>query len=425
MTVLRKDPLLVGSLRYNRLTEKIDVTKVLWWNKEPCVLTNKGRKALRYFFEKYYGLFNESVMDDALDLEAYSKEYHPICEYLETLEWDGKERIRNVLKVYMGADDSDMVYEMLKHFMMGALNRIYCPGCKFDEMLCLVGQQGAGKSTFFRFLALDDQWFSDSLKNLNMEKPYELLRGHWILEMSEMTAAISAKSIEETKSFLSRMKETHRNPYEKYEEDRPRQCVFAGSSNNRQFIPFDRTGARRFLPIEIDSSKAEKHILDDEPEAREYFDQLWAEAMVLLNAAENKSELLRFDSEMEFNINEYRKQFMQEDTMAGMIQGWLDSYDGNYVCSIQLWKNPLTIMTESRRNLRQMKSVRSWILRLSGGREADIIALQRKDMGSRDAGFGEIQMVATTKEERDLLTFPKPNRWHFLLTSPTEKEDSF
>lgn len=71
MTVLRKDPLLVGSLRYNRLTEKIDVTKVLWWNKEPCVLTNKGRKALRYFFEKYYGLFNESVMDDALDLEAY------------------------------------------------------------------------------------------------------------------------------------------------------------------------------------------------------------------------------------------------------------------------------------------------------------------------------------------------------------------
>ena len=219
VTVLRKDPLLAGSLRYNRLTEKIDVTKILWWNKEPCVLTNKGRKALRYFFEKYYGLFNESVTDDALGLEAYSREYHPICEYLENLEWDGKERIRNVLKVYMGAEDSDMVYEMLKHFMMGALNRIYCPGCKFDEMLCLVGQQGAGKSTFFRFLALDDQWFSDSLKNLNMEKPYELLRGHWILEMSEMTAAISAKSIEETKFFLSRMKETHRNPYEKYEED--------------------------------------------------------------------------------------------------------------------------------------------------------------------------------------------------------------
>ena len=84
-------------------------------------------------------------------------------------------------------------------------------------------------------------------------------------------------------------------------------------------------------------------------------------------------------------------------------------------------KMPLTTMTESRRNLKQTKSVRSWILRLSVGREADIIALPRKDMGSRDAGFGEMQMVATTKAEMDLLTFPKPNRWHFLLTSPTEK----
>ena len=342
MTVLREDPLLAGSLRYNRLTEKIDVTKTLWWNKEPGVLTNKGRKALCYYFEKYYSLFNEKVMDNALELEAYSREYHPICEHLEALEWDGTERIRYALKQYMGADDSDMVYEMLKHFMMGALNRIYNPGCKFDEMLCLVGQQGAGKSTFFRFLSLDDQWFSDSLKNLNMEKPYELLRGHWILEMSEMIAAISAKSIEEIKSFLSRMKETHRNPYEKYEEDRPRQCVFAGSSNNRQFIPFDRTGARRFLPVEIDSSKAEKHILDNEKESREYFDQLWAEAMVIYRSAENKSALLHFDKEMEYQINEYRKQFMQEDTMAGMIQGWLDSYNGDYVCSVQIWKNAFT-----------------------------------------------------------------------------------
>lgn len=86
-------------------------------------------------------------------------------------------------------------------------------------------------------------------------------------------------------------------------------------------------------------AKQRSTYFDNEQEAREYFDHLWAEAMVLFNATENKSELLRFDSEMEFNISEYRKQFMQEDTVAGMIQGWLDRYDRNYVCSIQLWKN--------------------------------------------------------------------------------------
>ena len=117
-----------------------------------------------------------------------------------------------------------------------------CPGCKADEMLCLVGQQGAGKSTFFRFLALNDDWFSDDLKQLNDSKIYEHLRGHWIMEMSEMIAAISAKSNEEIKSFLTRQKDTYRNPYDKYEEDRKRLCIFAGSTNTRQFIPFSLSG---------------------------------------------------------------------------------------------------------------------------------------------------------------------------------------
>ena len=264
MVVLRNDPLVRESMKYNKLTGRIDIVKKLWWNEEICKLDDDGRTYFYYFFERYYKLTSEKCMDKALRIEANSRAYHPICEYLEQLEWDGQERIRYVLQRYMGADASDFVYEVVKHFLMEALSRIYRPGCKADEMLCLVGQQGAGKSTFFRFLALNDDWFSDDLKQLNDSKIYEHLRGHWIMEMSEMIAAISAKSNEEIKSFLTRQKDTYRNPYDKYEEDRKRQCIFAGSTNTRQFIPFDRTGARRFLPIAIDSSKAEKHILDDD-----------------------------------------------------------------------------------------------------------------------------------------------------------------
>lgn len=334
----RNAPLVRESMKYNKLTGRIDIVKKLWWNEEVCKLDDDGRTYFYYFFECYYKLTSEKCMDKALRIEANSRAYHPICEYLEQLEWDGQERIRYVLQRYMGADASDFVYEVVKHFLMEALSRIYRPGCKADEMLCLVGQQGAGKSTFFRFLALNDDWFSDDLKQLNDSKIYEHLRGHWIMEMSEMIAAISAKSNEEIKSFLTRQKDTYRNPYDKYEEDRKRQCIFAGSTNTRQFIPFDRTGARRFLPIAIDSSKAEKHILDDEKEARSYFDQLWAEAMEIYWSTENKSSLLKFSKEMEQEISEYRKQFTQEDTMAGMIQGWLDAYKGSHVCSVQIWK---------------------------------------------------------------------------------------
>lgn len=55
-------------------------------------------------------------------------------------------------------------------------------------------------------------------------------------------------------------------------------------------------------------------------------------------STENKSSLLKFSKEMEQKISEYRKQFTQEDTMAGMIQGWLDAYKGTHVCSVQIWK---------------------------------------------------------------------------------------
>ena len=48
-------------------------------------------------------------------------------------------------------------------------------------MLCLVGGQGAGKSSFFRLLAIRDEWFSDDLKKLDDDRVYLKLQGHWII----------------------------------------------------------------------------------------------------------------------------------------------------------------------------------------------------------------------------------------------------
>lgn len=99
---------------------------------------------------------------------------------------------------------------------------------------------------------------------------FQKLQGHWIIEMSEMLATSSAKSIEEIRSFISRQKETYRTPYESQPKDRLRQCVFGGSSNTLDFLPLDRAGNRRFLPIMIYSENAEVHILEDEDASRAY-----------------------------------------------------------------------------------------------------------------------------------------------------------
>ena len=77
------------------------------------------------------------------------------------------------------------------------------------EFIFLVGHSGSGKSTFIRFLAIVDEWFSDDIRRLDDDKIFQRLVGHWIIEMSEMLATNNAKSVEESRSFFSRQKDTY------------------------------------------------------------------------------------------------------------------------------------------------------------------------------------------------------------------------
>ena len=268
LTILEHDPILSGAIRYNCLTERIDIVKPLGWIKATPSLTDTDLDYLIYYFEKNYSIGNEKKILRAISIVADQHQYHPIRDCLRSLIWDGQSRIRYVLHHFLGAEVNEYTYQAMKLFLMGAIKRAFCPGCKFEIMLCLVGGQGAGKSTFFRFLAIRDEWFSDDLRKIDDDNVYRKLQGHWIIEMSEMIATANAKSIEEIKSFLSRPKETYKVPYATHPEDRLRQCVFGGTSNALDFLPLDRSGNRRFLPIMVDPDKAEVHILDDEEASR-------------------------------------------------------------------------------------------------------------------------------------------------------------
>ena len=142
----------------------------------------------------------------------------------------------------------------------------------------------------------------------------------------------------EIKSFLSRQKEVYKIPYETHPTDRLRQCVFGGTSNAMDFLPLDRSGNRRFLPVQVCPEQAEVHILEDEAASRSYLQQVWAEAMTIYRADGWK---LTFSPEMVCYLKEHQKDFMPEDTKAGMIQAFLDSYAGDTVCSKQLYKEAL------------------------------------------------------------------------------------
>ena len=336
--VLKNDPKLRGAIAKNLLTERVDIVNPLWWERTGSTITDTDMNYLLLYLEENYGLTNENKALKAIDIVANENCYHPIRDYIDQLQWDGKERIRYALHRFLGSEESEYNYQALKLFMLGAIHRAFHPGCKFETMLCLVGGQGAGKSTFFRFMAIRDEWFSDDLRNLDDENVYRKLQGHWIIEMSEMMATANAKSIEGIKSFLSRQKETYKVPYETHPADRLRQCVFAGTTNRQDFLPRDRTGNRRFIPVNVYPERAEVHILADEESSRAYIDQLWAEAMVIYCSGDYK---LSFTAEMENSLRTQQQDFMQEDPQAGMIYAFLDDFTGDRVCSKLLYAEAL------------------------------------------------------------------------------------
>ena len=337
-TVFLHDPLLKGAFSNNLLTDQVDIVKPLGWYRDGSRLTDVDIQYLVLYLEEHYGLTSEKRIEGAIKVAANEYRYHPIRDYLNSLSWDGTERVRFALHRFLGAEVNDYNYEVLLLFMLGAITRVFKPGTKFEVMLCLVGGQGAGKSTFFRLLAVKDEWFSDDLKKLDDENVYRKLQGHWIMEMSEMIATANARSIEEIKSFLSRQKETYKVPYETHPADRLRQCVFGGTTNRQDFLPRDRTGNRRFIPVTVYPERAEVHILDDEAAARTYISQMWAEAMTIYRSGKYK---LSFSAEMNAYLKAHQQGFMQEDTQAGMIYAYLEDYTGDRVCSKQLYEEAL------------------------------------------------------------------------------------
>ena len=148
--VLDHDPCLKGAICRNEMACQIDITKKVPWKRRGVQMTDTDMNNLSLYLEKNYGLTSDRVITKAVDIVANNNSFHPIIDFLEGLNWDGTPRINHMLTHFFGAEDQKYTGEIMKMHMMAAISRLYEPGTKYDIMLCLVGGQGTGKSTFFK-----------------------------------------------------------------------------------------------------------------------------------------------------------------------------------------------------------------------------------------------------------------------------------
>lgn len=336
--ILKEDPTLAGAIAFNELSERIDIIKDLGWQRDGVTLTDTDMAYITLYIDKNYGIGYQSMIETAVKVVANENRYHPIRDVLNGLVWDGVPRVENMLTHFFGAEKTELITTTMKLFMLGAVARVFKPGTKFETSMCLVGGQGVGKSTFFKFLAIRDEWFTDDLKNLSDDRMAARLQGHLIVELVEMLAVINAKAEEELKCFISREKDTYRTPYDKHPRDRKRQCVFGGTSNKIEILPMDKSGNRRIVPIETHPEKAEVHILDNEEESRAYILQAWAEIMVIYRSGDYS---LTLPDHLKKELEKYQQRFTPEDTEQVGIENFLSDTTEKYVCVRMLFREAL------------------------------------------------------------------------------------
>jgi predicted P-loop ATPase len=213
------------------------------------------------------------IVGRGIQAAARENPFHPVRDYLDQLQWDGKSRLDAWLAIYLGVADSDYARAVGPRYLISAVARVFEPGCQADHVLILEGPQGRLKSSALRALAYP--WFTDRLSYLGSKDAALELRGAWIVEMSELDALTRA-STSAIKWFVTRRHDRFRPPYGKHVADHPRQCVFAGTINPQGGYLKDPTGARRFWPAACGT------ILLNELERDR--NQLWAEALIRFKA---------------------------------------------------------------------------------------------------------------------------------------------
>lgn len=335
------DAELYGHIKYNILASSIWVFGELPWEQKETYRQWKDSddQNLKTYLENRYGFSKSDKIMDALTIVANNNTFNPVCDELNNIansytteQYKGS--IRKLLVEYMGVEDTDYHYEVMKTFMLGAICRVFHPGCKFDYTIILYGAQGFGKSEFVRRLALCPEWFNDNFNTLDGDKASEKLAGMWMLELAELKALKSSKDAESIKAFLTSRYDTYRAPYQRRTEQRPRMCVFAGTTNNMNVF-VDKTGNRRFWPIITRKGMEKKKLFGNPEEVERDFRLAWAEAMALYHAAKEKP-LLRLSEKMEAEALKMQEQFSEEDYRVGLIQEWLDNTQCNRVCVAQI-----------------------------------------------------------------------------------------
>ena len=322
LAYLENNPKYKGRLKYNEYRTQIEFNYGTAdnpiWKPIEDVVYNKIHSDI----DNDLGLSTRCKVEDAISLCADNHKYHEVIEYFNSLTWDHKPRVETLFIDWLKADDTPLNREMTKLWLIGGVKRIVEPGCKFDNILITIGEQGSGKTWIIEKLS---NGFG-CVSNIKIDKEQEYgqkLDNTWIAVFDEL-ASLNKKEANDIKSWFSITMDTFRSPYGHVPMVHKRHCIYYGTTNEWYFLrDYTARCERRYWTILCHQTRAESWEKFSNF-TQDVIDQIWAEAVYMYQ--QNPDIELDIKGDYVNMLEKVQQQFKtsNEDTIAESLENLLD-----------------------------------------------------------------------------------------------------
>lgn len=311
MYCLQLDQKLSGLVKQNDFTHLIERSRTTPWGHPAGEWNEEDDLMLGEYLLRTYrlGIKATSTLRNGVLMAARSAKYNPVHDLIRAEKWDGTPRLEHWLTDVYEIQERPYTRLIGRCFIMGLVKRALQPGCKFDYMLIIKGEQGLKKSTAFRALAYP--FFTDNAIRMGDKDSLMAMQLVWIAESAELES-LNKSETTQIKQFLSAQEDMFRPPYGSQLIRAKRHAVNVGTTNADTFLK-DATGDRRFWPLEV-------HVVNEDVLAEQRL-QLFAEALHRLEAGERFWPSKEEEGELVFPEQE---PFKRTDTWEDMIDAYVN-----------------------------------------------------------------------------------------------------
>ena len=191
-------------------------------------------------------------------LEELAREYHPVFDWATSQDWDGVNRLDDLLNSIelQPQADGDFCGLLIHRWLISAAAAIlpdHRGQFAAQGVLVIQGEQGAGKTRWVRSLAppTGNDWvLTGRMLDPRDRDSVQQATSAWIAELGEVDATFRKADIAAIKAFVTQDSDTYRSAFAKREEKVKRRTVFVASVNEAEYL-VDTTGNRRWWTVPI------------------------------------------------------------------------------------------------------------------------------------------------------------------------------